>query len=98
MIALGTTTLRTLESAISKDGDIESGSNDTDIFIFDGYAFKVVDCLITNFHLPMSSLLMLVSAFGGKENILSAYKHAVSCGYKFFSYGDAMLIEECLSK
>ena len=98
MIALGTTTLRALESAVSEDGDIVSGSNDTDIFIFDGYTFKVVDCLITNFHLPMSSLLMLVSAFGGKANILSAYQHAVSCGYKFFSYGDAMLIEECLSK
>ena len=98
VIALGTTTLRALESAVSEDGDIVSGSNDTDIFIFDGYTFKVVDCLITNFHLPMSSLLMLVSAFGGKANILGAYEHAVSCGYKFFSYGDAMLIEECLSK
>ena len=60
MIALGTTTLRALESAVSEDGDIVSGSNDTDIFIFDGYTFKVVDCLITNFHLPMSSLLMLL--------------------------------------
>ena len=98
VIALGTTTLRALESAVSEDGQILTGANDTDIFIFDGYTFKVVDCLITNFHLPMSSLLMLVSAFGGKANILNAYKHAVSCGYKFFSYGDAMLIEECLSK
>ena len=98
VIALGTTTLRALESAVSEDGDIVCGSNDTDIFIFEGYTFKVVDCLITNFHLPMSSLLMLVSAFGGKANIFDAYEHAVSCGYKFFSYGDAMLIEECLSK
>ena len=90
--AVGTTALRALESA-AKSGTITAGSGDTDIFITPGYQFKVVERLLTNFHLPKSTLLMLVSAFAGLEHIQKAYQHAIAQQYRFFSYGDAMLIE-----
>lgn len=90
--AVGTTALRALESAAS-GGQLQSGSGDTDIFITPGYQFQVVERLLTNFHLPKSTLLMLVSAFAGIENIRAAYQHAIDAKYRFFSYGDAMLIE-----
>ena len=92
VIAAGTTSLRALESAAAS-GELRSGTGETSIFITPGYAFRVVDVLLTNFHLPKSTLLMLVSAFGGMMSILDAYKHAVANEYRFFSYGDAMLIE-----
>jgi S-adenosylmethionine:tRNA ribosyltransferase-isomerase len=91
--AIGTTALRALESA-AQHGDLEAGDGDTDIFITPGYEFKVVDRLFTNFHLPKSTLLMLVSAFAGIDNIKKAYAHAITKEYRFFSYGDAMLIEK----
>lgn len=91
VIAVGTTVARALEFAASK-GELEAGSGDADIFIYPGYRFRVVDALLTNFHLPMSTLLMLVSAFAGRELILDAYRHAVEQEYRFFSYGDAMFI------
>jgi S-adenosylmethionine:tRNA ribosyltransferase-isomerase len=90
-IAVGTTSTRTLES-VSRDGRVHPGSGETSLFIYPGYRFQAVDALITNFHLPKSSLLMLVSAFAGKEFVLRAYQHAVSAEYRFFSYGDCMLI------
>ena len=90
--AVGTTALRALESA-AQSGVLAAGGGETDIFITPGYRFRVVDRLLTNFHLPKSTLLMLVSAFGGIENIRRAYAHAVTQHYRFFSYGDAMLIE-----
>lgn len=92
VIAVGTTSLRALEAAASQ-GELSAGCGETNIFIFPGYRFKVVERLLTNFHLPKSTLLMLVSAFGGLENIRSAYRHAIEARYRFFSYGDAMLIE-----
>ena len=92
VMAVGTTTLRALESA-ARDGDIRAGHGDTDLFITPGFRFRVVERLLTNFHLPKSTLLMLVSAFGGAENVRRAYAHAVESRYRFFSYGDAMLIE-----
>jgi S-adenosylmethionine:tRNA ribosyltransferase-isomerase len=92
VIAVGTTTLRALESAAAA-GELQAGSAETRLFILPGYAFRVVDRLITNFHLPRSTLLMLVSAFAGRDNIRRAYRHAVAARYRFFSYGDAMLIE-----
>jgi len=92
VIAVGTTSLRALESAAAEDGTLSVGSGDTDIFITPGYAFRIVDALITNFHLPKSTLLMLVSALAGVEAIRSAYRHAVEARYRFFSYGDAMLL------
>jgi S-adenosylmethionine:tRNA ribosyltransferase-isomerase len=92
VVAVGTTAMRALESA-ARAGELASGSGDTDIFITPGYRFKVVDRLLTNFHLPRTTLLMLVSAFAGREHVLSAYRHAVEQRYRFFSYGDAMLIE-----
>ncbi len=91
--AIGTTAMRALESA-ARHGEIKAGDGDTDIFITPGYTFKVVDRLFTNFHLPKSTLLMLVSAFAGIDNIKKAYAHAVAKEYRFFSYGDAMLIEK----
>lgn len=93
VIAVGTTSLRALESAGNADGTVNPGPSETDIFITPGYSFKVVDRLITNFHLPKSTLLMLVSAFAGYANIRTAYAHAVAERYRFFSYGDAMLLE-----
>lgn len=92
-IAVGTTSLRTLESVSTPEGEIVPTSDETGIFIFPGYKFKAVDALITNFHLPESTLLMLVSAFYGKDRIMSAYKTAVEEKYRFFSFGDAMLIQ-----
>jgi S-adenosylmethionine:tRNA ribosyltransferase-isomerase len=94
VIAVGTTSLRALESAGNPDGSVRVGSAETDIFITPGYRFKVVDRLITNFHLPKSTLLMLVSAFAGHETIRAAYAHAIAGRYRFFSYGDAMLLEK----
>lgn len=92
VIAVGTTSSRTLETIGNEQGVVKAGSGWTDIFIYPGYRFKVVDCLITNFHLPKSSLIMLVSALAGRENILNAYAVAVKEKYRFFSFGDAMLI------
>lgn len=94
IVAVGTTSLRALESAGNPDGTVRSGPAETSIFITPGYRFKVVDRLITNFHLPKSTLLMLVSAFAGYDNIGAAYAHAVAERYRFFSYGDAMLLEK----
>ena len=93
VIAVGTTSLRALEAA-SQGGELCAGSGETDIFITPGYSFRVVDRLITNFHLPKSTLLMLVSAFSGYAPLRAAYHHAVTNGYRFFSYGDAMLLEK----
>ncbi|UCV29372.1 tRNA preQ1(34) S-adenosylmethionine ribosyltransferase-isomerase QueA [Ferribacterium limneticum] len=93
VIAVGTTSLRALESAGNPDGTVRVGGAETSIFITPGYRFQVVDRLITNFHLPKSTLLMLVSAFAGYDNIRAAYAHAVAERYRFFSYGDAMLLE-----
>lgn len=92
VISVGTTSCRTLESAANEHGRVKAGSGWTDIFIYPGYTFKVIDCLITNFHLPESTLLMLVSALAGKEHILKAYETAVQERYRFFSFGDAMFI------
>lgn len=92
VIAVGTTVCRTLESVVKCYGGIRPCSGSTDIFITPGYEFKVVDALITNFHLPESTLLMLVSAFAGREEMLRAYAHAIENGYRFFSFGDASLI------
>ena len=93
IISVGTTTTRTLETIMSKYGEFRKCSGFTDIFIYPGYKFKAVDNLITNFHLPKSTLIMLVSALAGKENIMNAYKIAVEKEYRFFSFGDAMLIK-----
>lgn len=92
VIAVGTTTVRVLESQADAEGELKPGSGETDIFIYPGYQFKVIDGLVTNFHLPRSTLLMLVSAFAGREFILDSYNYAVAAGYRFFSFGDAMLI------
>ena len=92
IISVGTTSTRTLESAADENGMLKECSGWTDIFIYPGYKFKVIDCLRTNFHLPQSTLVMLVSALAGREHILAAYKKAVEEKYRFFSFGDAMLI------
>lgn len=92
IIAVGTTVVRALESAAADNGAIEPFHGDTDIFIYPGYRFKVIDALITNFHLPESTLLMLVCAFAGRELMLKAYHHAIEKRYRFFSYGDAMFL------
>ena len=93
VVALGTTSTRALETAAGADGLLRAGGGNSEIFIVPGYRFNIVDVLITNFHLPKSTLLMLVSAFAGREFILQAYRRAVAEGYRFFSYGDCMLIE-----
>ena len=93
VIAVGTTSCRTLESFAAEDGSLTASSGWTDIFIYPGYRFKCVDALITNFHLPESTLIMLVSALAGREQILNAYRIAVEEKYRFFSFGDAMFIE-----
>lgn len=93
IIAVGTTSTRTLESVMAKYGEFRECSGTTNIFIYPGYDFKAIDCLITNFHLPKSTLIMLVSALAGRENILNAYESAVSNKYRFFSFGDAMFIK-----
>ena len=92
VVAVGTTSARTLEYSAQQSGRIEAGSGDADIFIYPGYTFNVVDALVTNFHLPESTLLMLVSALAGREAVLEAYREAVSRGFRFYSYGDAMFI------
>lgn len=92
IVAVGTTSCRTLEAAADEAGHIRPGGGKTDIFIYPGYRFKITDRLITNFHLPESTLLMLVSAMAGKENIMAAYEEAVKERYRFFSFGDAMII------
>jgi len=91
VIAVGTTVVRSLESA-ARSGELAAYSGETNIFIYPGYDFKVIDALVTNFHLPESTLLMLVSAFAGYEHVMAAYRHAVEEGYRFFSYGDAMFL------
>jgi S-adenosylmethionine:tRNA ribosyltransferase-isomerase len=94
IIAVGTTTVRTLEYAAQAGaGNIKAGSGEANLFIYPGYKFQVVNAMLTNFHLPQSTLLMLVSAFGGKENVLRAYNHAVKERYRFYSYGDCMFLE-----
>jgi S-adenosylmethionine:tRNA ribosyltransferase-isomerase len=95
IVAVGTTTTRTLEYAISRspDGRIAPLTGEADLFIYPGYSFRVVGAMLTNFHLPESTLLMLVCAFAGQDRILAAYRHAVEQGYRFYSYGDCMLVE-----
>lgn len=93
IIAVGTTSCRTLESAAGADGLVRAGSGNTEIFIYPGYCFKAVDALITNFHLPQSTLIMLVSALAGREHVMAAYEEAVREKYRFFSFGDAMFIQ-----
>ena len=93
IISVGTTSTRTLETIAKEDGSVEASTGWTDIFIYPPYKFKVVDKLITNFHLPESTLLMLVSSLAGRENILNAYKIAIEEDYRFFSFGDAMFLK-----
>ena len=93
VIAVGTTSTRTLETAAGEDGTIHACSGWTDIFIYPGYQFKIIDALITNFHLPESTLVMLVSALAGREHVLHAYEVAVQEKYRFFSFGDAMFLK-----
>ncbi|MGH7482828.1 MAG: S-adenosylmethionine:tRNA ribosyltransferase-isomerase, partial [Longimicrobiales bacterium] len=90
--AVGTTVVRTLESAVDAAGMVVAGAGWTDLFIRPPYRFRIVDRLLTNFHLPRSTLLMLVAAFGGYEPVMAAYREAVEAGYRFYSYGDAMAI------
>ncbi len=92
VVAVGTTTVRTLESAAGATGEVRAGAGETDLVIVPGYRFRAVSALVTNFHLPRSSLLLLVSAFAGRERVLEAYREAVRAGYRFYSYGDAMLV------
>ena len=93
IVAVGTTTVRTLEYAASQSPEIQPGSGEADIFIYPGYEFRVVSAMLTNFHLPQSSLLMLVCAFANKATVLAAYRHAVESKYRFYSYGDCMFVE-----
>jgi S-adenosylmethionine:tRNA ribosyltransferase-isomerase len=93
VVAVGTTTVRTLEYAAAKSGRVTAGSGEADIFIYPGFAFRVVGAMLTNFHLPQSTLLMLVCAFGGQQRVLDAYQHAVAERYRFYSYGDCMFVE-----
>ena len=93
IVCVGTTSCRTLESLADENGFFHESSAWTDIFIYPGYKFKVLDCLITNFHLPESTLIMLVSALAGREHVLAAYEEAVKERYRFFSFGDAMFIQ-----
>ncbi len=97
IICVGTTSCRTIESAADENGMVQPGCGNTEIFIYPGYQFRVLDCLITNFHLPESTLLMLVSALAGRENVLAAYEEAVKERYRFFSFGDAMFITDEIS-
>jgi len=94
VIAVGTTVVRTLETAVQDDGTVPAGRGDTTLVVVPGFRFRVVDALITNFHLPRSSLLLLVAAFAGREEILAAYREAIQRGYRFYSYGDAMFIDQ----
>ena len=92
VVCVGTTSCRTVESAADENGELAACSGWTEIFIYPGYRFKVLDCLITNFHLPESTLIMLVSALAGRKKVLEAYEEAVRERYRFFSFGDAMLV------
>ena len=92
VVTVGTTCVRTVEYASNSNGEVQAGSGNCDLFIYPGYRFKTVDALITNFHLPQSTLLMLVSAFAGRQNVLNAYRQAIRQRYRFYSYGDAMFI------
>ena len=92
VIAVGTTSVRTLESSVDEDGKLISGESETSIFIYGDYKFKVVDAIITNFHLPKSTLIMLISAFGGKKTVFNAYHEAIKEKYRFYSFGDSMFI------
>jgi len=92
VIAIGTTSLRLIESAAAPDGTVSGWSGETDIFITPGYRFRAVDALMTNFHLPRSTLFMLVAAFSGLDIMQAAYRHAIAAGYRFYSYGDASLL------
>ncbi|MBD5488257.1 MAG: tRNA preQ1(34) S-adenosylmethionine ribosyltransferase-isomerase QueA [Lachnospiraceae bacterium] len=98
VICVGTTSCRTVESAAKPDGTLEACCGNTEIFIYPGYRFKILDCLITNFHLPESTLVMLVSALAGRENVLQAYEEAIREQYRFFSFGDAMFITDSFTK
>src|SRR5262249_15176622 len=93
VVAVGTTVVRTLETAAAADGTVAAGPGETSLVVRPGFAFRVVDALIPTFHLPRSSLLLLVAAFAGRERVLDAYGEAVRRGYRFYSYGDAMLLE-----
>ncbi len=93
IIAIGTTSTRVLETIADDNGYFKEQSGNTKIFIYPGYKFKGIDCLLTNFHLPKSTLIMLVSALAGKDNVLKAYEHAVKEKYRFFSFGDCMFIK-----
>ncbi len=98
VICVGTTSCRTVESAAKADGTLEECCGSTEIFIYPGYRFKVLDCLITNFHLPESTLVMLISALAGRENVLAAYEEAIREKYRFFSFGDAMFLTDSFTK
>ena len=93
VVAIGTTTVRTLEHTARETGRVEPGTGEADLFIYPGFQFRVVGAMLTNFHLPQSTLLMLVCAFGGKQQVMAAYRHAVGQKYRFYSYGDCMLVE-----
>jgi S-adenosylmethionine:tRNA ribosyltransferase-isomerase len=93
VVAIGTTTVRTLEYSARESRRIQAGSGEADIFIYPGHEFRVVSALLTNFHLPQSTLLMLVCAFAGRQRVLDAYRHAVGQRYRFYSYGDCMFLE-----
>ena len=93
VVAIGTTTVRSLEYSAAKRGRVQAGSGEADIFIYPEFEFRVVGAMLTNFHLPQSTLLMLVCAFGGQQKILEAYAHAVTERYRFYSYGDCMFVE-----
>ena len=95
IVAVGTTSLRLLESATDKSGTIHPFCGETDIFITPGYRFRAIDAMMTNFHLPKSTLFMLVSALAGLDNMRAAYAHAIDNDYRFYSYGDATLLEAC---
>ena len=98
VICVGTTSCRTVESAAREDGTLQECCDNTEIFIYPGYRFKIMDCLITNFHLPESTLVMLVSALAGRENVLHAYEEAKREKYRFFSFGDAMFLTDSFTK
>jgi S-adenosylmethionine:tRNA ribosyltransferase-isomerase len=93
IVAVGTTSLRALEASAAETGDVTAGTRSTSIFVYPPYRFRVVDALITNFHLPKSTLLMLAAAFAGRERILAAYEEAIAREYRFYSFGDAMFLE-----
>jgi S-adenosylmethionine:tRNA ribosyltransferase-isomerase len=93
VVAVGTTVVRTLEAAARADGTVAAGTGETDLVIAPGFRFRAIDALVTNFHLPRSSLLLLVAAFAGRERVLAAYAEALRRGYRFYSYGDAMLLD-----